>query len=69
MKLTNFLSENGITAAQIAAKIGVTEKAVSHWINGVRTPRPEQMVKIIEETRGAVTANDFLPAPQSDEAA
>ena len=68
MKLGTYLSTAKVTPAQIASKIGVSEKAVVHWVAGNRTPRPKQMVKIIAATNGAVTANDFLPS-QSNEAA
>ncbi len=60
-KLSEFLSENGISQASFGATIGVTQQALSKWVRGDATPRPKQMVKIIGATGGAVTANDFLP--------
>jgi len=68
MKLSTYLQGHSLTPADLARKIGVTEKAVSHWLSGARTPRPEQMVKIVEATGSAVTPNDFLPSDTNDQA-
>lgn len=68
MKLHEFLSVRGQTQRAFSLSIGVTQQAVSQWLRGFSTPRPEQMQKIVEVTNGAVTPNDFLPAPPlSDE--
>jgi DNA-binding transcriptional regulator YdaS (Cro superfamily) len=67
MKLSDYLELGNIDAAAFAARINVTPKAVSYWISGDRTPRPEQMQKIIDATNGAVTPNDFLALPFRDQ--
>ncbi len=60
MRLAAYLELSGKGPAAFAAEINVSAKAVSHWIGGKRIPRPEQMQKIIDATKGAVTPNDFL---------
>lgn len=44
--------------------IGVTQNAVSQWINGNRRPRPIFEKRIKEITKGKVTANDFYDLPE-----
>lgn len=60
MKLSDYLKENRIIAAEFARKIGVTTMAVSYWVNGKRMPEPEHIVKIYKETDGMVDANSFI---------
>lgn len=59
MKLANYLIESGLSQRDFAAKVGVTSESVRLYLAGLRTPRPALMKKITEETKGAVTANDF----------
>lgn len=70
MKLSDYLAKNGVSQHEFAAAIGVTPKAVDHWVNGLRTPRKEQMLLIVRNTLGAVTPNDFFApfAPLTNEA-
>ena len=49
--------------ATLKSGIGATQAAVSRYANGKRTPRPALLSKIVEVTKGRVTANDFLPSP------
>lgn len=59
MKLAAYLSQNGIDEISFASTLGVSAKAIRHWVSGNRTPRREQMQKIISATKGAVSPNDF----------
>ena len=61
MKLADYLVTSKIDELAFAAKLGVSAKAVRHWVRGDRTPRPEQLQKIFNATDGAVTPSDFLP--------
>lgn len=61
MKLSDYLSISGKSAAVFASEIGASVSAVNFWRAGDRTPRIAQMQKIFEATNGAVTPNDFLP--------
>ena len=69
MKLAVYLHQNRIPPADFARECGVTQKAVEHWMSGNRHPRPAQMQKINELTKGSVTANDFMSAAPQTEAA
>ncbi len=60
MTLSQFIAAKGLTRAQFAAKIGVTEESVTRYMNGTRTPRRKQLELIYKVTKGAVTANDIL---------
>lgn len=61
MRLSDFLAERDLSHAAFGKQISRSAAAVSRYASGSRTPRPEDMVKIIQATAGAVTANDFLP--------
>lgn len=69
MKLADYLSANSISDGDFAEKIGIDRSSVSRLRRGVTRPDWPTIERIVSETAGAVTANDFLPAPQSDEAA
>lgn len=69
MNLRSFLSGSKMTDARFAEIVGASEAAVRKWKYGERTPRPEVMLRIRAATNGAVTADDFLPAASSEEAA
>jgi hypothetical protein len=62
MDLKTYLRENNTDAAAFAIRVRVTKEAVRLWISGGRTPRPIIMRRIVDETNGAVTPNDFLPS-------
>lgn len=67
MKLDDYISLAGLTRSEFASKIQATPEAVRLWEVGERVPTRGFMLRIFEETRGAVTANDFYgiaPAPQ-----
>lgn len=60
MRLENYLEKMKLTQEQFAQTIGVKQNAVSQWISGDRSPRPNSMRRIYEVTKGKVTANDFI---------
>jgi transcriptional regulator with XRE-family HTH domain len=62
MKLDQFISESGLSRADFAKAIGVSEVSVTRYIGGSRIPRPVVLAKISEVTKGSVTPNDFLLA-------
>ncbi|HRD79055.1 MAG TPA: helix-turn-helix transcriptional regulator [Hyphomicrobiaceae bacterium] len=78
MRLTDYLAQEKLSAAEFAARIGVHRSTVSRWIEPVISggvpfrPSWEQIAKIRDVTGGAVTANDFVdvmptPLPSSEE--
>lgn len=66
MKLADFLSATGMTHAAFAARIGVSQAAVSRYAAGLRVPGPEQMARIAAATGSTVTANDFYDVVPAD---
>ena len=60
MKLADYLATEKIDELTFAAKLGVSTKAVRHWLDGRRHPRPLQMRAIMRATKGAVSSNDFF---------
>ena len=65
MKLKSYLKETGTSRADFASSIGVSEAAIARYVLGRRTPRGEEMVKIIAATSGAVMPNDFFDVPSA----
>lgn len=52
-----------MSRAAFGALIGVTEVAVTRYVNGARIPRPAKMALIEKVTKGAVKPNDFFGKP------
>ncbi len=66
MKLADYLDWKGVPAGDFARRIGVNEReSVRRYIAGTRIPAPAVMRKIMAETDGAVTANDFFIAAEA----
>jgi transcriptional regulator with XRE-family HTH domain len=65
MKLRDYLDKTSTSQAQFAQAIGVTQQAVSGWVFNGKTPRRGVLARIVRETKGAVTANDFMGAPSA----
>lgn len=66
MKLDDYLTANGLSAAEFAERMGVHRGTVSRWIKSPTPGKPrfrpswEELAKIAAITHGAVTANDFV---------
>lgn len=60
MKLADYLAQNQIRRSDFAARIGKSQSYVTMICQGVVWPSREAVARIQEETRGAVTANDFV---------
>lgn len=67
MQLREWLNTKKMPANEFAALIGVDKSTVGRWIAGDVRPSWEIIPRIIDATGGAVTANDFLPAPDDGE--
>jgi transcriptional regulator with XRE-family HTH domain len=69
MHLAEWLQKNGVSQDEFADRIKCDRTSVTRYVNGRRMPRREVLARIVAETSGAVTANDFLkpevfsPAP------
>lgn len=62
MHLRDYLAQHGLTHEAFARQIQVTTSAVTKLVAGTRPSWPT-MERIVAATGGAVTPNDFLPAP------
>ncbi len=61
MKLDTYLREHGLTSVQFGKMSGIGSKQTVHkYRHGLRFPSPENLRRIREATRGAVTAEDFV---------
>lgn len=58
MDLSAYLKANDISRAAFAVKLRTSRQNVSRWCEGVM-PRRDDIVKIMAETKGAVTPTDF----------
>lgn len=65
MKLAEYLKNTNQTVTAFAAKLGVTQSAVTKWALGKTFPRKNALDRIAALTAGQVTANDFYTTDQS----
>ena len=63
MTLREYLHWQGITDAQFAQRIDVDLVSVRRYMRGDRRPRWDVMSRIVAESNGHVTANDFMGEP------
>lgn len=68
MQLLAYLTENGLSDAEFAARIGVSRQAVHRYKTGSRIPDRPTMVRISKETENQVTADDFFGATTQEAA-
>ena len=61
MRLTNFLDLPGQNATEIARRCNVAVSTITRVAKGEKKPSLGLIEKIRNATRGAVTADDFLP--------
>ena len=66
MKLSIWRKAQGLTLAEVAKRIGVTEVTLSRYERGERIPAREIMPKIAAVTGGAVQPNDFYSDETTD---
>lgn len=73
MKLAQHIAITGLTQAEYAERIGVSQAAISRYVTGERQPSKAVMRRLRKFSAGQVTANDFDQdlaedeAPSSDE--
>lgn len=68
MKLAAWLELKGIKRGEFAQSIGVTGGWITSLCDGSGWPSREVAERIARITEGAVTADDFLPEREPDEA-
>ena len=60
MQLGEYLKKENIRPGEFAVRVGVKERAVYRWLERERIPRPSQIQRIAEITRGKVGPSDFI---------
>jgi transcriptional regulator with XRE-family HTH domain len=62
MTLEEYLEKQApkLSHAEFGERVGVTQAAISRYLNGTRFPSPELIRKIQSATNDVVTANDLL---------
>ena len=61
MDLQAFLSQKGVTASGLAARIGVSHSTVLRWAAKTLKPDVDRIPAIVEATEGQVTAAELRP--------
>jgi len=69
MRLSDYLSREGISDAAFGEAIKVSRQAVHRYRTGIRMPDRHTMTRIASVTAGEVTANDFFETPAAETAA
>ena len=64
MKLADYMAEHGLTDEAVAQRIGRERSFVTRLRQGKASPSLRTLSDISAATGGAVTAEDFFPAPQ-----
>ena len=62
MTLRKWLSDNGMSQAELARRVGVSQSAIARYAAGIRFPRPAIMDAIARETGGEVRPGDLVAA-------
>jgi hypothetical protein len=60
MQLRHWLVENGVSPLEFARRIGLAHgTSIYRYLDGGRVPARKFLVRIVVETKGAVTPADF----------
>lgn len=64
MQLRDYLAQTGETIQQFAERIGESAHTIGKLYRGERFPRADTAQRIIDATKGSVTADDMLATAQ-----
>lgn len=67
MKLQDWLKENQVSVAVLAAELKVQRSTVYRWIKGTRVPDPKLMLAIFDFTSGAVRPDHWCGLVDAEE--
>ena len=59
MRLKAYLKLNKITNKQFSKELGISPVSLSRYISGERIPEKDIVLKILKQTDGSVSPNDF----------
>lgn len=62
-RVTALMKKSGLSQKELAAKAGVTESAMSYYVNGSRTPRGNVLTRLAKELS---TTTDYLLGASDD---
>ena len=65
MKLSEWLHAENLTLVEFAKQVGATHSTVSRWCRGEIFPQTDKLVAIRTATKGAVSADDFMPPTEA----
>lgn len=68
MKLDDYLSERKMTEAEFGRLVGLSQSRVNRIRRGEGRPSWDVIPRIVQATKGKVTAADFIDAPQRETA-
>ncbi len=60
MRLADYLTNNSIKRIDFAARVGVSPQTITGWCDGTFWPSKKNVERVVAETDGAVTPNDFM---------
>lgn len=66
MRLEQYLTDNGISAAAFARMLGTSQVTIYRYKRGLRFPYPETIAKIHKATKGKVTVRDWYEHAQEN---
>lgn len=69
MLLSDWMTDQGLDDAQVAAMVGVDRATISRIRRRTYAPSGTLLLQLKTLTNGAVTADDLLPEPSQVEAA
>lgn len=61
MNLVDYMKHRGLSQAEVADLVGVSQGMVSHWLNGRKAITPERAKQIEHATAGAVRRHELRP--------
>jgi len=64
MTLKEWLDKKNISMGDFAKRVGVHRSTISRLHNGIQNVPSQTLLRIIIETKGAVSANELLRVPQ-----
>jgi transcriptional regulator with XRE-family HTH domain len=68
--LRTYIDEHhGGKSISFSQATGISESAISRYLSGKSFPRQEHLRRIVQATKGRVTANDFFPPIPAHETA
>lgn len=69
LTLDDYLRENNVSVEAFASAVGVSRMSVYRWRNREAFPKPVQLHRIVEVTRGKVSADSFLLPAKTEQVA